>query len=134
MKVSPPIPASSRARKIAGTSVSIVVFELGTICPIRFNVFVIRKTPIGTPPLDEALLFKPGPHVLARFGLSVRGTFVDRPAVMVAMNPMTGLIATANSGKDRVRVFREDAVVSRVFDHQRRLRNGGGAPLRAGVG
>jgi hypothetical protein len=37
--------ARSRARNSAGTSVSIVVFELGTIRPTRWNEFIVEQHP-----------------------------------------------------------------------------------------
>lgn len=54
--------------------------------------------------------------------------------MMVAVNPMTGLVAAADRAKDRVRIFGEDAVVTRVFNHERGLRDRGCANLPTSVG
>ena len=57
--------------------------------------------------------------------LAVRRTIGDRPAMMVAVDLVAGLVAASDRREDRVGIRGEDAVVAGVFDHQGRLRHRG---------
>src|SRR2546426_676617 len=105
--------AASRARNIAGSSVSIVVLELGTMRPIRCELVPVAYMS------GEPALAKPTQRELLGPG-GTRGTVVDRPAEVIAIDRDVRLVVGDDGVQKRIEITREHRLVGGVGDDERR--------------